>query len=111
MLQEERYSREDEADYPNGEGHPVLYEHTDGGGHRWDPPDREQHSLLAGAFVERHVHAKGDPCERQQEQQEPDEHKQQSQQELHPSILPEVARVSYPFLPGFALYRRDISRR
>jgi hypothetical protein len=57
------------------------------------------------------VHAEGDPRERQQEQQEPDEHKQQSQQEPHPPILPEVARVSHPFLLGFALYRRDISRR
>ncbi|MDX6379386.1 MAG: hypothetical protein QOI57_410 [Rubrobacteraceae bacterium] len=61
MLQEERHSREDEAAHADGDGHTVLYEHTDGGGHRGNPPDREEHSLFAGTVVERHVHAEGDP--------------------------------------------------
>ena len=74
MFQGEYCSRNDEAERADGEGYSVAQHDAEGGSHGRDPPDREEHALLAGAIVERHEYAERDSRERQEEQQKPDNH-------------------------------------
>lgn len=73
MLQDERRSRDEEAERTDGEGYRVPQEEADGGGSGRDPPENEEHTGSAGTLVGGHKRAEPEPCKRQEQQQNPEQ--------------------------------------
>ena len=83
MLQDERRSRDEEAERADGEGHRILQEEADGGGDGRDPPENEEYTRSAGTLVSGHKRAETESCERQEQQQNPEQDRDNRQQKIH----------------------------